>query len=71
MFDRLIEQFTELESRSAQLQQMIMERTAANARLLNHQFATLSALLFRSAEPEEASAGDKRARTDLFREKLL
>jgi polysaccharide pyruvyl transferase WcaK-like protein len=64
--DRLIEQFTELESRSAQLQQMIMERTAVNAWLLNHQFATLSALLFRSAEPEEAAAEDKRARTDLF-----
>ncbi len=56
--DRLIEQFTELESRSAQLQQMIMERTAANVRLLNHQFATLSALLFRSSEPEEAAAED-------------
>ena len=69
--DRLIEQFTELESRSTQLQQMIMERTAANARLLNHQFATLSALLFGSAEPEEAAAGHKRAHTDLFREKLL
>ena len=69
--DRLIKQFTELESRSTQLQQMIMERTAANVRLLNHQFATLSALLFRSAEPEEAAAGDKRARTDLLREKLL
>ena len=69
--DRLIEQFTELESRSTQLQPMIRERTAANARLLDHQFATLSALLFRSAEPEEAAAGDKRARTDLFREKLL
>jgi hypothetical protein len=48
-----------------------MERTAANARLLNHQFVTLSALLVRSAEPEKAAAGDKRARTDLFREKLL
>jgi hypothetical protein len=36
--DRLIEQFTELESRSTQLQQMIMERTAANIRLLNHKF---------------------------------
>ena len=32
--DRLIEQFTELESRSTQVQQMIMERTAANVRLL-------------------------------------
>jgi polysaccharide pyruvyl transferase WcaK-like protein len=66
--DRLIEQFTELESRSAQLQQMIMDRTAANVRLLNHQFATLSALLFRSAEPEEAAAEDKRARIDILRE---
>jgi hypothetical protein len=52
-------------------ERLLMERTAANARLLIHQFATLSALLFRSAEPEEAAAGDKRARTDLFREKLL
>lgn len=52
--DRLIEQFTELENRSVQLRQMIMERTAANVRLLNHQFATLSALLFQSSEPEGA-----------------
>ena len=69
--DRLIEQFTELESRSAQLRQTMMERTAANVRLLNHQFATLSALLFRAAEPEEAAAEDKRARTDLLREEWL
>jgi len=69
--DRLIEQFTELQSRSTELQQMIMERTAANVRLLNRQFATLSALLFRSAEPEEAADEHKRARTELFREKLL
>jgi len=52
-------------------ERLLVERTATNARLLIHQFATLSALLFRSAEPEEAAAGDKRARTDLFREKLL
>ena len=44
---RLIEQFTELENRSAQLRQTMTERTAANERLLDHQFATLSALLFR------------------------
>jgi polysaccharide pyruvyl transferase WcaK-like protein len=66
--DRLIEQFTELESRSTQLQQMIMEGTAANVRLLNHQFATLSALLFPSAKREEAAAEDKRARIDILRE---
>ena len=68
--DRMIEQFVELESRSAQLQKMIMERTAANVRLLNRQFATLSALLFRSAGPEEAAPGHIRASTDLYREKL-
>ena len=66
--DRLIEQFAELESRSAQLQQMFMERTAPNVRLLNHQFATVSELLFRSSEPEEAAADDKRARTDTLGE---
>ena len=51
--DRLIEQFTELESRSAQLRKMITERMAAKAQLLDRQFATLSVLLFRSAKPEE------------------
>ena len=55
--DRLIEQFTELESRSAQLKQTMTERTAANARLLDHQFATLSALLFGAAEPAEYRSG--------------
>jgi polysaccharide pyruvyl transferase WcaK-like protein len=69
--DRLIEQFTELESRSTRLQQMIMERTAANVRLLNHQFATLSALLFRSAEPEDAAAGHEHTRTDPFLGEVL
>ncbi|HTX27455.1 MAG TPA: polysaccharide pyruvyl transferase family protein [Streptosporangiaceae bacterium] len=68
--DRLIEQFTELESRSAQVHQMIIERTAENARLLNQQFATLSALLFPSAGPDAAAAEHKRARTDLSKEKL-
>lgn len=51
--DRLIEQFTELESRSAQLRKMITERMAAKAQLLDRQFATLSVLLFRSAKLEE------------------
>ena len=48
-----------------------MERTAANARLLNHQFATLSALLFQSAEPEEAAADTSRLAQIFSREKLL
>lgn len=55
--DRMIEQFKELEGRSPQLRQMIMERTAANVRLLDQQFVTMSALLFQPTEREEAAAG--------------
>jgi polysaccharide pyruvyl transferase WcaK-like protein/SAM-dependent methyltransferase len=55
--DRLIEQFTDLESRSAQLRQTMTERTAANEQLLKHQFATLSSLLFRATEPARTAAG--------------
>ncbi len=52
--DQLIEQFTELESRSAQLRQTIAERTGACAQLLDEQFSVLSDLLLgapRSAGP--------------------
>ena len=69
--DRLIEQFTNLESRSAQLKQMMTERIGANERLLNHQFATLSALLFGAAEPASTAAEHERARTGVFREESL
>jgi polysaccharide pyruvyl transferase WcaK-like protein len=65
---RLIEQFTEVESRSAQLRQTMTERTAVKAQLLRQQFATLSALLFRAAEPAGTVAEHKRARTDVLRE---
>jgi len=61
--DRLIEQFTDLESRSAKLRPTMTERTAANARLLSSQFATLSALLFRAPEPARTTAEHRRART--------
>ena len=44
--DQLIEQFTELESRSAELRPMLRERSAAYAQHLGEQFAVLSALLF-------------------------
>ena len=44
--DLLIEQFKELDRRSAQLRSAIAERNVANARLLDDQFATLSAVLF-------------------------
>jgi polysaccharide pyruvyl transferase WcaK-like protein len=43
--DRLIEQFTELESRRSQLQQKMMARNAANVKSLDDQFSLLSALL--------------------------
>jgi len=52
---QLIEQFTELESRSAQLRQTMRERNWANARLLDDQFAELSAVLFPAAEEEHAA----------------
>ena len=68
---RLIEQFTQLESRSAQLRQTMTERSAANARLLDHQFATLSAVLFRATEPPGTAAEYERARTDVLQEELL
>jgi hypothetical protein len=48
---RLIDQFTELESRSAQLRQTIMECSMAKKPLLGDQFAELSAVLFPAAEP--------------------
>jgi polysaccharide pyruvyl transferase WcaK-like protein len=44
--DRLIEQFTELKSQAPQLTQTMAERNAAKARLLEQQFAELSAVLF-------------------------
>ncbi|HKB39421.1 MAG TPA: polysaccharide pyruvyl transferase family protein [Gemmataceae bacterium] len=43
---RLIEQFTELESQAPQLRLIIAERNAAMARLVDGQFAELSAVLF-------------------------
>jgi len=53
---RLIEQFTELESRSAQLRRTMGERNTANARLLDDQFTTLSAVLFPARDPAGAPA---------------
>lgn len=43
--DRLIQQFTALESRSAELRETLAERNVANVRLLDHQFAGLSSAL--------------------------
>jgi len=58
--DLLIKQFTELENRSAQLRQKIAERNTANARLLDDQFAVLSAMLFPAVEPAYAVAPEAR-----------
>ena len=60
--DLLIEQFMELENRSAQLRRKIAERNIANARLLDDQFVTLSAVLFPAGEPAYAAAERKPAR---------
>jgi len=60
--DRLIEQFTALERRSAELRQRMRERNAVNMRLLDHQFATLSALLFSPTESANIAAKHERTR---------
>lgn len=54
--NQLIEQFTKLESRSADLQQTMKERHAANVRLLDDQFSELSAVLLAAAEPARVGA---------------
>ena len=54
--DRLIEQFTDLESHAARLRQVITERNAAAGRLTQGQLTELSAVLFGSAEPADAQA---------------
>ena len=59
--DRLIEQFEELRSRSAQLSQTMAERNVEKAKLLDRQFAALSALLFPAGEQTPAAAGIERA----------
>jgi polysaccharide pyruvyl transferase WcaK-like protein len=55
--DRLIEQFAELESRSAQMTRTMAERNAEKARLLDQQFAQLSTLLFPQDERAPLAIG--------------
>jgi polysaccharide pyruvyl transferase WcaK-like protein len=59
--DLLIKQFTELESRSSQFRQAIMERNLVNARQLEQQFADVSALLFRPGNRRRARVRGSRA----------
>jgi len=60
--DRLIQQFTELRSCSAQLSRTMAERNAEKAELLGYQFAELSTVLFPAGEQTPATAGAKPAR---------
>jgi len=53
--DRLIERFTELRSRSAELAPAMADRNAEKAKLLDEQFAELSRLLFPKREQERRS----------------
>ena len=61
-FDLLIERFTELESRSAELRQVLAKRNAVNKQLLNEQFAELSAVLFPAPESAHPVAEHEAAR---------
>jgi polysaccharide pyruvyl transferase WcaK-like protein len=49
--DRLIEQFTDLESHAAQLRQTIAEGNRTKAPLVERQLAELSAVLFQAPAP--------------------
>ncbi len=62
---RLIGQFTDLESRAAQLRRTIAERNAAQQPLIERQLTELSVVLFQAAEPEPAGAGHRLADQDL------
>lgn len=56
--DRLIEQFKELKSRHAELQQEMAERNAAHQQSLADQFAVLSGLLLPASKPAHTGAAD-------------
>jgi polysaccharide pyruvyl transferase WcaK-like protein len=55
--DRLIEQFTDLESHAAQLRQTVAEGNQAKAPLVERQRAELSAVLFQAPAPALAERG--------------
>ena len=59
--DRLIEQFTELERRSAELRTTIEERNQANKQLLDAQFTALSSLLFQESTHVRGAAPAREA----------
>ncbi|MFF9850213.1 polysaccharide pyruvyl transferase family protein [Streptomyces litmocidini] len=54
--DRLLEQFRNLEKRSAELRQTLVERNETAARRLDHQFTALTAALFPTTTPTSRKA---------------
>ncbi len=60
---RLIERFTELETLSARLRDVLAEHNEANVELLNRQFAILSDVLFPAVGPADAAAEREPSRT--------
>ncbi|MEU3743065.1 polysaccharide pyruvyl transferase family protein [Streptomyces sp. NPDC032198] len=58
--DRLLEQFRELEKRSAELRRTLTERNAVATRRLERQFTALTAALFPTADRTHAHAHAKR-----------
>jgi polysaccharide pyruvyl transferase WcaK-like protein len=60
--DRLIEQFTKLESRRSQLQQKMSERNAANVKSLQDQFSLLSEVLLPAGNTEHRETESNLAR---------
>ena len=66
--DLLIEQFKELESRHAEIQQQMVQRNASNRQSLADQFAVLSRLLLPTSRPRSPEERPSAARAD---EKVL
>jgi polysaccharide pyruvyl transferase WcaK-like protein len=62
-FGRLIEQFMALEKRQAELRQTIADHSMTNVRLLDEQFAQLSAVLFGTDGSAQAAARHEPARS--------
>jgi polysaccharide pyruvyl transferase WcaK-like protein len=60
--DQLIERFTELRGRAAELTQTMADRNAEKARLLDQQFAGLSRLLFPGRKQARGPVGPEPAR---------
>jgi polysaccharide pyruvyl transferase WcaK-like protein len=63
--DLLVEQFTKLEKFSPELRRTMLERSTANARLLDEQFARLSEVLFPAGNRARAEAGTEPGRSGI------